>query len=187
MEQPTLHTERLTLRPAARQDAAAIVDYYTRNREHLRPWDPKHPPAFFTKEYWNHRIDQNHDEFQMGLSCRFFFFHRDNPHRVIGHASFSQIVRGSFQACYLGYTIDEECEGKGLMFEGLTEAIRYMFEVQNMHRIMANYLPHNVRSGRLLRRLGFTVEGFARDYLMINGRWEDHVMTSLTNVNWREG
>jgi ribosomal-protein-alanine N-acetyltransferase len=38
-----------------------------------------------------------------------------------------------------------------------------------------------VRSGRLLRALGFVVEGYARDYLQINGRWEDHILTSLTN------
>jgi len=37
----------------------------------------------------------------------------------------------------------------------------------------------------VLRRAGFTVEGFARDYIMINGRWEDHILTSMTNPDWR--
>jgi len=50
-----------------------------------------------------------------------------------------------------------------------------------VHRIHANYMPHNRRSGAVLRRLGFVVDGFARDYLQINGRWEDHVLTSLIN------
>lgn len=50
---------------------------------------------------------------------------------------------------------------------------------------MANYMPHNQRSGNLLRRLGFVVEGYARDYLLINGRWEDHIQTSLINPNWK--
>jgi ribosomal-protein-alanine N-acetyltransferase len=50
---------------------------------------------------------------------------------------------------------------------------------------MANYMPHNRRSGNVLKRAGFVVEGYARDYLMINGKWEDHIFTSLTNPHWR--
>lgn len=54
-----------------------------------------------------------------------------------------------------------------------------------MHRIMAAYLPYNQRSGKLLKRLGFIVEGYARDYLTIDGQWQDHILTSLTNRNWK--
>ena len=35
------------------------------------------------------------------------------------------------------------------------------------------------RSGRLLERLGFEREGYARRYLCIAGAWEDHVLTAL--------
>jgi ribosomal-protein-alanine N-acetyltransferase len=49
---------------------------------------------------------------------------------------------------------------------------------------MANYMPTNKRSGNLLERLGFTVEGYAKDYLLINGSWRDHLLTSGTNPNW---
>jgi ribosomal-protein-alanine N-acetyltransferase len=67
------------------------------------------------------------------------------------------------------------------MQEAMEVAITYVFQNLNMHRIMANYMPHNRRSGNLLRKLGFVVEGYARDYLMINGKWEDHILTSLIN------
>ena len=56
-----------------------------------------------------------------------------------------------------------------------------LFQELRMHRIMANYLPTNERSGSLLRRLGFKVEGYARDYIYINGAWRDHILTSLVN------
>jgi ribosomal-protein-alanine N-acetyltransferase len=71
------------------------------------------------------------------------------------------------------------------MTEALQVAIAYVFDELKMHRIMASYLPHNQRSGRLLKRLGFVVEGYARDYLMINGQWQDHILTSLVNHNWK--
>lgn len=63
------------------------------------------------------------------------------------------------------------------MFEGAGHCIDIMFRF-GLHRIMANYCPENVRSGKLLARLGFEQEGLARDYLYLNGRWRDHILTS---------
>ena len=56
-----------------------------------------------------------------------------------------------------------------------------MFDTVGLHRIQANHLPENVRSARLLRRVGFVPEGYARDYLFIDGAWRDHVLTACTN------
>lgn len=185
MKTPVLHTDRTELRFAGPEDVPGVVDYYTRNREHLRPWDPPHPEGFLTEQFWQKRTAQNEDEFYLGLSCRFFLFGRELPDRVIGHVSFTQIFRGPFHACYLGYSLDEAEQSKGLMFEALSAGIGYMFGEQNLHRIMANYIPYNRRSGNLLKRLGFIPEGYAQDYLMINGEWQDHILTSLTNRNWK--
>ncbi len=96
----------------------------------------------------------------------------------------SQIFRKGFQAAYLGYGIDHDKQRQGLMFEAISAALDYVFNDRNLHRIMANYMPTNERSGNLLKRLGFRVEGYAKDYLLINGSWRDHVLTSLTNANW---
>lgn len=100
---------------------------------------------------------------------------------MIAAIGFSNFIRGAFQACYLGYSVDKGHEGQGYMREALQASITYVFDELQLHRIMANYMPVNRRSGGLLRRLGFVVEGYARDYLQINGNWEDHVLTSLTN------
>lgn len=85
----------------------------------------------------------------------------------------------------MGYSLAESKQGKGYMTEGLKAATKYLFQELNFHRVMANYMPHNRRSGNVLKRLGFVIEGYARDYLLINGQWEDHIMTSLTNTNWQ--
>lgn len=96
----------------------------------------------------------------------------------------TQIFRGLFQACYLGYKIDHAYQGKGFMFEALQETIRFAFEDFKLHRIMANYIPSNIRSANLLNRLGFEIEGYAKNYLLINGSWKDHVLTALSHEKW---
>jgi ribosomal-protein-alanine N-acetyltransferase len=81
----------------------------------------------------------------------------------------------------LGYSIARQDQGAGLMQEILEAGIGYMFEVRDLHRIMANHIPGNHRSENLLRRLGFVREGYAQSYLNIDGRWQDHVLNALIN------
>ena len=67
------------------------------------------------------------------------------------------------------------------MHEALTASLDFAFRDLRLHRVMANYRPEHLRSGRLLARLGFAQEGYARDYLFIDGAWRDHILTSRTN------
>jgi ribosomal-protein-alanine N-acetyltransferase len=97
---------------------------------------------------------------------------------MLGSFTFSNVVRGPFQACLLGYGLAADQQGKGLMREALVPALEWAFGPLGLHRVMANYLPRNERSGRLLAALGFEREGLARRYLQIAGTWEDHVLTA---------
>jgi ribosomal-protein-alanine N-acetyltransferase len=108
----------------------------------------------------------------------------DGP--ILGTCNYTNIVRGAFHACHLGYQIGREHEGQGLMAEALRAANQFMFDVLRLHRIMANFRPENDRSRRLLQRLGFVEEGLARAYLFIDGAWRDHVLTSLTNSAYQD-
>lgn len=181
---PVLTTERVIIRLASGRDAAAVLRFYLENREHLTPWWPKWRDEQFTLRFWQRAIEANLQEFREERSVRFFLFLRTDPGRVIGLANYNQIVRGVAHYAVLGYGLAAEFEGQGIMREALQETIRYMFDDFGLHRIMANYVPHNIRSGELLKRLGFEVEGRARDYLLIDGKWEDHVLTALTNRDW---
>lgn len=182
MKDPTLFTPRLMLRYPQLSDFKKVEQFLEKNYTHFEPWEStlKTPvPLKQQLEYWKMECDEE-------SAARFFLFKKeDEAGPIIGQCNFSQILRGPFYACYLGYKMDREYEGQGLMFEALKQAIDYVFEVLNIHRIMAGYMPINARSGRLLKKLGFTVEGYARDYLIINKRWEDHILTSLINPNWR--
>lgn len=169
-----LETPRLILRTPKQRDAEKIRAFGDRNVHHFAKWQPTNVGA----DPWQREIEEK-------SSIRFIVFLRDELEgEIIGQCSFSQIFRGAFQACYLGYRIGVEYENQGLMAEAVSKAIQYIFENQNLHRIMAGYIPSNARSAKLLEKLGFTIEGHAKNYLLINGRWEDHVLTSLTNPRW---
>lgn len=178
---PELSTERLRLRLPAPDSAQAVADYYRRNADHFERWDPPRPDGFHTPSFWKDRLASNRREFRDGRSVRWFLFPKDSDPTIVGHCSFTNISRGPFQACLLGYGLDQELQGRGLMGEALRTAIRYAFDELKLHRIMANYLPENERSARVLERLGFEVEGLAQSYLFVGGRWRDHVLTALTN------
>lgn len=184
-ELPLISTERLFLRLARQEDIPAILDYYTENKIYLTPFYPVWVENFFTCEYWHKQVEKNIYSFINDISLKLFMIPNSNKNKIIGSINFSNFVRGSAQYCNLGYSVAQTEQGKGYMSEGVKAAIEYVFQELNMHRIMANYMPHNQRSGNLLKRLGFVVEGYARDYLLINGKWEDHILTSLTNSNYQ--
>jgi ribosomal-protein-alanine N-acetyltransferase len=179
---PRLHTPRLVVRLAQPGMEAALVRFLRDNYEgHLDRWSPPVVPAFFTEAFWRERLSVCVEEYQAGRSARFVIATLEDPDAIIGTCNYTNIVRGPFQACFLGYQIGREHEGRGLMAEALTAANGFVFETLRLHRIMANHRPENVRSARLLERLGFAREGIARDYLFIDGAWRDHVLTALTN------
>ena len=179
----TLTTSRLRLTMPAPDHASRVVTYLEDNRDHLRRWSGLEPDGFYTIPFWQQQLERYRSEYQDGRSLRLMVAPADDPDRVIGTVGFSNVVRGSFQACHLGYAIDHRFERRGLMCEALEAAIDHVFAHEQLHRIMANYMPTNERSGALLRRLGFHVEGYARDYLFINGMWRDHILTARHNPN----
>ncbi len=181
---PNLRTERTVVRLAQRKDRDALLAYYSDNRERLKEYNPKYPDDFFTKPFWERQIERNIEEFYTDASARMFIFDIDDDKTCIGNASLGGIMRSAAQFCYLGYNVDYRWEGCGIMTEAVGAVVRYGFDELKLHRIMANYMPTNEKSGRLLRRLGFVVEGYARDYLYLDGVWQDHIMTSLTNPSW---
>lgn len=177
-------TENLKLFLPEIDQADLALDYFNRNKDHLTPTNPVLPQDFFTNSFWIKRLDQNLSEYNKDQSVRLFIEHNQNKNQFIGVVNFTQITRGPFQACYLGYSIDKEFQGRGLMFEALNSAIQNIFDEKHIHRIMANYLPENQRSGQLLNRLGFKIDGTSPEYLFIHGEWRTHILTSLTNHSW---
>lgn len=181
-----LTTKNLILSLPSQGDLSAIKEFEDRNHNHLRKWESTNSiNSQSTHEEIQKRLENWIKECEEGKSLRFFIRSKDDSNKIIGFCNFTQIFHGAFQACYLGYKIDHKYEGKGLMFEALEASIKYVFEELGLHRIMANYMPINTRSAKLLYRLGFIIEGYAKNYLSINGRWEDHILTALSYEQWQ--
>lgn len=186
MTHGALMTSRLSLTAPQVSDVSALLRYQSQNLDHFAASSPlRDKTTWLTKEACLGRIQQQSQEWACGAAAHWLVRRvGDTAGAVIGHVSITGIMRGPFQAAYLGYGIDTAHCRQGLATEALGAVVAYAFGVLNLHRIMANHLPENLASARVLDRLGFVTEGAARDYLLLNGRWCDHVLTSLTNHAW---
>lgn len=169
------------LRPPEPADAEAYVDYLRRNWSRFRGAMPTADDSTFAAASHGRRFAEMADSPGEPACVAMLLVEREEKRRVVGDVVFSNIVYGAFRACHLGFKIDGALEGRGIMRRTLEGGIETMFLRYRLHRIMANYRPENVRSGALLKRLGFQVEGYARDYLHLDGEWRDHVLTALVN------
>ncbi|MFC3914377.1 GNAT family N-acetyltransferase [Pseudaeromonas sharmana] len=180
MSVPEIHTARLRLTVLSARDGALLYRYVNNNRAHLAPWEPQRDEAYYTLSACEDRLFVGYQHWLRGDALPWVALHPETGEMVAScHAS--QISRGAFQACYLGYSIAAEYQGQGLMREVVAGCIDYLFTELRLHRVMANYMPHNHRSARLLTALQFEREGYARQYLQIAGQWQDHVLTARIN------
>ncbi len=175
-----LKTSRLILSTPGLDDAEEMLDYYQRNRLNFQPWEPKREESYYAVDAIHTRISAMNKN-MLEQTALHLLLREPDSERIIGVCGFTNIVRGPFQACHLGFSICQGFQGKGLMYEALQCVIGYVFNALALHRVMANYRPENKRSHHLLQRLGFEQEGHARSYLNIDGCWKDHILTSLIN------
>lgn len=110
----------------------------------------------------------------------------DDPIGIAGVINVSEIVRGLFQSAYLGYYAFVPYAGRGVMRDGLRQAIQYCFSDLKLHRLEANIQPGNQRSISLVKSLGFRLEGYSPDYLKICGRWRDHERWAILAREWHK-
>lgn len=172
----------LNYRLVCEHDTEALLEYFSVNRQHFKKWEPAKPDSFYSAKSWNEYFRKIISDQESGYLAVFVVV--DERHKIIvAHCTLSQIFHGAFKACYMGVGVTASHQGAGVAYNLCGTAIAHAFQTLRLHRVMANYMPHNNRSAKLLKRLGFQREGFAKNYLKINGRWEDHVLNSLVNPN----
>jgi ribosomal-protein-alanine N-acetyltransferase len=175
---PRIVTKRGVLTILNESQAPLLYDYVNQEKAFLSPWEPQRSEAYYSLETCQLRVREMRRDFLEDKGVVFCFL-SPNEDRMLAYSNYSNIIRGVFQACNLGYSLRESEQGKGIMNEVLSAGLEYIHKELHIDRIQASYMPRNAKSAAVLKKLGFDKEGIARDYLKINGRWEDHILTAL--------
>ena len=154
-------------------DAEELVELLGRNREFLAPWEPVRGPEFFTLDGQRAVITRMLAELERGVTVPHVIAAGD---RLVGRVTLSNIVRGPFQSCIIGYWVSADANGQGHATAAVSRMAQIAFGELGLHRIEAGTLRHNTGSQRVLERNGFKRIGVAPAYLSVAGRWQDHVL-----------
>jgi [ribosomal protein S5]-alanine N-acetyltransferase len=167
---------RLVTRLVTWQDAKALAELAVANRDFLAPYEPDRDPRYYTVAGQDAVVRSALERHAAGFTL---------PHvitvdaQVVGRVTLNEIVRGPLQSCSLGYWVAEPFGGQGLATAAASELVAWAFGPLGLHRVQAGTLADNVRSQRVLERVGFVRYGLAPQYLHIAGAWRDHVLHQL--------
>ncbi len=172
---PTISGDRVLLRAPLMSDHAEWAALREASRDFLTPWEPTWPADDLTRASFRRRIKRYSEDQRSDLAYPFFIFRRSDD-VLVGGLTLANIRRGCAQAGSLGYWMGAAYAGKGYMTAAVNAVIPFAFGTLRLHRIEAACIPANVASVRLLEKTGFRREGFARQYLCIDGVWQDHLL-----------
>lgn len=159
------------IRVVAEDDAAALADLLTRNREFLAPWDPVREEAYYTAAGQRDLLARSLRRLAAGAEWPGLILVDGLP---VGRVNLNNVVRGAFCSTDLGYWVDERHNGRGVATAAVGAVVEVAFAELGLHGVQAGTLLHNHGSQRVLERNGFGVIGLAPAYIKIAGRWQDH-------------
>ena len=171
---------RVYLRYPTMQDYAAWAELRALSRQHLSPWEPQWARDELTRSSFRRRLRAAQREARDDLGYSYLIF-AETPLRLVGGLNLSNIRRGIAQTASIGYWIGAPYAGRGLMTDAVRSVAPFAFSTLRLHRLEAACLPTNAASMRVLEKAGFQLEGRARQYLKIDGRWQDHSLYALVH------
>jgi [ribosomal protein S5]-alanine N-acetyltransferase len=172
---------RVFLREPRMEDFSAWCALRQESRSFLEPWEPTWKDDEFLASSFRRRLQHYARLAEDDTAYAFFIFDSAQTH-LIGSITLSNVRRGVAQMATLGYWVGEKFARQGHMTDALQSVIQFAGDQLDLHRLEAGCLPTNTASIRLLTKTGFTREGYAKDYLMIAGQWQDHVLWGRTTV-----
>jgi ribosomal-protein-alanine N-acetyltransferase len=167
--------EGVYLRSPLPSDYAAWATLREASRDFLVPWEPAWPLDDLSRAAFRRRLKRYTEEQRNGNSYAFFLFRKQDA-AFLGGLTIANVRRGVAQAGSLGYWIGLPYVRNGHMTAAVRATVPFAFSTLQLHRLEAACLPRNAASIALLRACRFEQEGLARQYLCINGRWEDHLL-----------
>lgn len=183
-----LASSRVVLRTLEMADFRPWREVRLRNRDWIEPWEPGTAPqvgeqladrsVFRTRCVAGSRHRPLDAVYPFGI-----FLHSGE---LIGEVHLSDVRRGPFQSATVGYWIDKEHAGQGLMPEAVVLVLQFAFDELDLHRVEISIVPRNQASRRVVEKLELRNEGIVDGYLQIRGEWEDHLRYAMTRDEWAE-
>jgi ribosomal-protein-alanine N-acetyltransferase len=173
----TLREGRVALRPIARRDRAAWTQVRARNRDWLMPWEATPPRELGPPVSFPAMVRTLRGQARRGTTLPFVVTYEGE---LVGQLTVGGITYGSLCSAHVGYWVDSQVAGRGVMPTAVALAVDHCFLVLRLHRIEVNIRPENTASLRVVDKLGFRDEGLRRAYLHIDGAWRDHRPFALT-------
>jgi len=180
LTEPSLLGAPVVLRPLATRDARAWREARVRNAEWLRPWEPTNPETPLYQSSLGPYITMVRTmrrEARQGITLPWVVSYNG---RFAGQLTVGNIIWGSARSGSVGYWIDQEFAGRGVIPTALAMAMDHCFGVVGLHRVEATIRPENRASRRVVEKLGFHEEGIRRRSLHVDGAWRDHICYALT-------
>jgi ribosomal-protein-alanine N-acetyltransferase len=176
--------EALVLQPWEAVNPHACIEFYERNREHLAPWEPRRDQSFYTLK---HQVALQDTFARQRAADRHYAFGVFLGDQLAGRVALSDVVRGVFQGAHVGYLTDAAQCGRGIATRAVHKVMEVAFSELGLHRLQAAVIPRNHASVRVVMKCGFKAIGLSPFYLLINDRWEDHMLFALTVEDFSGG
>ena len=178
IEQPTLTSKRLVLRPFTPGDAEDVQRLAGAEEVADTTLNIPHPYADGLAEAW---IESHADAFQERERVALAI--TDSSAVLVGAISLR--LELGHERAELGYWIGVPYWGRGYATEAAGAMVEYGFNELGLNRIHAHHLARNPASGRVLEKAGLTHEGFHRAHILKNGRFEDIHSFAVLRADYR--
>ena len=172
---PSIAGEGVMLRTPQVTDYSDWAALREASREFLAPWEPTWPADDLSRSAFRRRIRRYTEDLRTDQGYAFLII-RSADDALVGGLTLANIRRGVAQAGSLGYWMGQPHARHGYMTAAVRAVIPFAFTTLRLHRLEAACIPTNTGSIRLLENTRFVREGYARDYLCINGIWQDHLL-----------
>ncbi len=172
---PSIVGEGVMLRTPQATDHGDWAALREASRDFLTPWEPTWPVDDLSRSAFRRRIRRYAEDLRTDQGYAFLII-RSSDNALVGGLTLANVRRGVAQAGSLGYWMGQPFVCRGYMTAAVRAVIPFAFGTLRLHRLEAACIPTNTASIRLLENTGFVREGYARDYLCINGIWQDHLL-----------
>lgn len=177
-----LVTERLHLRPPTPEDADAFWPYVSDPElPYHMTWEA-HRDRAETTAFLEYCVRTRAE----GTTATFAIFERGGA--LVGmiglHDIQRQVRAWRKDVAELGYWVAPPAQGRGYVTEAARALLDAAYTQMGLHKITVGCIAENLRSKRVIEKLGFRPVGVQRDHAFRHGRWWDHLSYELTAPEW---